>query len=507
MAATANCNNSSVRLRLHVLTGSLAGKEVAIDPGDSSKGGISIGRDGGGPLVFEDATVSAHHASIEAGRKGFLIRDQKSKNGTYRNGRRVRQARLRSGDLLTLGRTGPAILVETSRGSATESIAPSLTTRLRFRPIKEDDRETKTLDYIGLGGFLLLSVIMAILMICVFLLELGPGGSLVGILVAFLPLPLYLVLFLWLDRFDPEPWWALASAFAWGALFAILPAYIVTSTASSITASMAGEEAGSHFAALVSAPLIEELSKGFGVILALVLLRREFDGVVDGLVYSGIIALGFSTVENVLYYGRAFLAPGSGRLLLLLFLRGILSPFSHALFTAPTGIGCGIVREAKGTPLRFAAPFVGMAMAVLLHLLWNFVASLAIKDFVVLYLVVWVPLFLGFFGVMAALGSRERSIVRESLGRELRHGLLSPPQYLMASSLLRRLAWIARALPSPEAVSIRRRFLGAVTKLALCYHHLDQAQAAGAETISLGRIPRLQAEVRRLGLAIDGQTG
>ena len=356
MPATAKREDSSERMRLYVLTGSLAGQEVTVRPASLSPTGAFVGRDESGLLSFEDATVSTRHARIETGTRGFLIRDLNSKNGTFRNGRRIRQARLRSGDLLALGRTGPAILVQTFQGPARKNVAASLTTRLRFPPIKEAQRETRTLDYLGLGGFLLLSFIMAILMVCVFLLELGAGASLVGMLAAFFPLPLYLVLFLWLDRFDPEPWWALAAAFAWGALFAVLPAYIVTSTASSITTSMAGKEAGSHFAALFSAPLIEELSKGFGVILALVLLRREFDGVVDGPVYAGIIALGFSTVENVLYYGRAFLVPGSGHLLPLLVLRGVLSPFSHALFTAPTGIGWGIVPAATGNPCRFVAP-------------------------------------------------------------------------------------------------------------------------------------------------------
>ena len=44
----------------------------------------------------------------------------------------------------------------------------------------------------------------------------GKSGALMGTLVAFLPAPFYLALWLWLDRYDPEPAWALAGAWLWG---------------------------------------------------------------------------------------------------------------------------------------------------------------------------------------------------------------------------------------------------------------------------------------------------
>ncbi|MBK8313597.1 MAG: PrsW family intramembrane metalloprotease [Acidobacteria bacterium] len=37
-----------------------------------------------------------------------------------------------------------------------------------------------------------------------------------------------------------------------------------------------------------------------------ILFRRDFDSVVDGIVYAGVVALGFAAMENVEYYGRSF---------------------------------------------------------------------------------------------------------------------------------------------------------------------------------------------------------
>ena len=41
-----------------------------------------------------------------------------------------------------------------------------------------------------------------------------------GSAMATVPVPLYLLFPLWLDRFEPEPWWLLTLAFVWGAAIA-----------------------------------------------------------------------------------------------------------------------------------------------------------------------------------------------------------------------------------------------------------------------------------------------
>ncbi len=107
----------------------------------------------------------------------------------------------------------------------------------------------------------------------------------------------------------------------------------------------------------------------------LIFFRKEFDDILDGIVYAGVIALGFATVENVLYYGRGFLGGGFGGLIVLFIVRGVMSPFAHVTFTAMTGIGCGIARESHNMAVRIIMPIVGYCFAVALHALWNGMAT------------------------------------------------------------------------------------------------------------------------------------
>ena len=57
--------------------------------------------------------------------------------------------------------------------------------------------------------------------------------------------------------------------------------------------------------------------------------RHEFDGVLDGIVYAGMVGLGFAFTENVLYYGRTALE-GGDVLAATFFVRGVMAPFAHS---------------------------------------------------------------------------------------------------------------------------------------------------------------------------------
>src|SRR5919198_3393740 len=72
---------------------------------------IRIGADPDNDLVLADQFVSAHHAELEHLEDGFLLRDLQSKNGTWLDGHRVREAFVSPGTVLTVGRT--AVRVET----------------------------------------------------------------------------------------------------------------------------------------------------------------------------------------------------------------------------------------------------------------------------------------------------------------------------------------------------------------------------------------------------------
>src|SRR5215831_1872421 len=69
--------------------------------------GFSIGRGTENQLPLQDDKASRRHALIhDRGKDGFWILDLGSRNGTYRNNRRVQQpARLRDGDSIRVGST------------------------------------------------------------------------------------------------------------------------------------------------------------------------------------------------------------------------------------------------------------------------------------------------------------------------------------------------------------------------------------------------------------------
>src|SRR2546428_4532526 len=201
--------------------------------------------------------------------------------------------------------------------------------------------------------------------------ETGPVELIIGLICATLPVPIYVMLLLWIDRYEAEPLWMLATAFFWGALVAVLVAFIFN-TSLSIIAAVATHNAqvGEAFGAVISAPIVEESSKALILLILFLWKKDEFDGIVDGIVYAGMVGLGFAMTENVLYYGRA-VQGGLEGFTFIFILRGMAAPFSHPLFTSMTGIGLGWSRQSNNGFVKVVAPVVGFMLAILMHATWN----------------------------------------------------------------------------------------------------------------------------------------
>src|ERR1051325_728574 len=63
---------------------------------------------------------------------------------------------------------------------------------------------------------MLIASFLGLLVLIVIGIETGPVALLLGFVAATIPVPLYLVLVLWIDRYEAEPLWMLATAFFWG---------------------------------------------------------------------------------------------------------------------------------------------------------------------------------------------------------------------------------------------------------------------------------------------------
>src|SRR5438552_13747657 len=68
----------------------------------------------------------------------------------------------------------------------------------------------------------LAALLLGLLVLVLIGFETGPIALLVGLLSATIPVPLYLLLVLWIDRYESDPLWMLATAFFWGALVAVV---------------------------------------------------------------------------------------------------------------------------------------------------------------------------------------------------------------------------------------------------------------------------------------------
>jgi RsiW-degrading membrane proteinase PrsW (M82 family) len=317
--------------------------------------------------------------------------------------------------------------------------------------------------------------------------DVGAGAALAGAGAAIVPAGFYLAVFLWLDRYDPEPPGTLIFALVWGAIIAIFFSAIVNGVA----AWAFGDDL---LTSIVSAPIIEEVMKGVGVLIIAFFFRKDFDSLVDGIVYAGVVALGFATVENIDYYGRSLNKAGVSGLLGTWFLRGVLSPYAHVLFTCMTGIGVGVAREAHNAALKIAAPVIGFFSAIFLHALWNRLAAFG-EDFLIGYFLLEAPMFCAFIAVIFHLVRREGRILKQALAVEVERGLITERQLDITISVFRRTGWVAAAIGNPRLFNARRQFLRAVAKLGLCHWHKQRADEAECVTDSFPLINQFQAEV------------
>jgi RsiW-degrading membrane proteinase PrsW (M82 family) len=315
------------------------------------------------------------------------------------------------------------------------------------------------------------------------------GAILQGAVFAFIPLCVYLAVPAVLDRYDPEPWWCLAMAFLWGAVVATGFSGFINTGVHVAVASVAGKGAGEFVATVISAPLCEELFKGLAIFGAFFFLRREFDGVVDGIIYATFCALGFAAVENISYYARAEM---HGQVMTTFFVRGILAPWGHPLYTSMTGIGFGISRESTNTAVRWLAPLGGYAVGVTLHAIWNFVPTVLGKAF--WYLIpLWLIFVMAFFGIVVALVIRKGRTIRQYLKDEVLLGNLSQEEVNLITSPVGRLtctfSWRG---------ATGRKFIAAGARLALSKWHTARAMKGHKRTMSADFIVPLRQELQRL---------
>ena len=335
----------------------------------------------------------------------------------------------------------------------------------------------------------LTALILGLLVLLLIGIETGPVAFLLGFFAATIPVPLYVILVLWIDRYEAEPFWMLATAFFWGALVATFFAFLLNTTGGLIVGALLSDRnAGETFSLVISAPIVEETGKATILFLFFFFKKDEFDGVIDGIVYAALVALGFAMTENILYYGKAALG-GGGQLTLTFVLRGAMAPFSHPLFTSMTGIGLGLARQTRNAAVKFITPIFGLMMAIFMHSIWNGSASLFGGGvFLLTYFLLMVPAFLILLVVIGIALNREGKVVRQFLLSDLERGFFTREEYDQLGSIPGRMGASFRALTNQGFSGWRSRMRFNQLASELAFHRCRVSRGLLSAKTDVGQI-------------------
>ncbi|HZZ65196.1 MAG TPA: FhaA domain-containing protein [Candidatus Baltobacteraceae bacterium] len=98
-AADAQEPGTGARLTLRVIAGPNMDRVYAVDDG------MHVGRNPGCDLVLSDPSVSRKHAALRFEEHRLVVADEGSSNGTFVNGKRIKERVLRVGDVVGFGKT------------------------------------------------------------------------------------------------------------------------------------------------------------------------------------------------------------------------------------------------------------------------------------------------------------------------------------------------------------------------------------------------------------------
>ena len=311
----------------------------------------------------------------------------------------------------------------------------------------------------------------------------------------FAPMFLFAGILYWLDRYEKEPIVLLGAVFLWGMIVAAGGAYLLNTIFGMTMFAMTGSESISDLAmGSLSAPIVEESLKGMAVLLVFLIFYREFDSVLDGIIYAGVAALGFAATENSIYIWRGFEAGGWTGLLQLTFIRVILVGWQHPFYTSFSGIGLALARLNRSVAVKIIAPVAGLGIAMLNHSIHNTLAAFADG------LTCFIGLFLDWSGVLFMFGIIlwatwvERRNIINHLREEMEMGLISTAQYRTASSAMGRgLACLAGLFSGQYRATTR--FYQSCAELA---HKKEQMRRLGQGDGTASLIQKHRAELAQL---------
>ncbi|MFT4298025.1 MAG: PrsW family intramembrane metalloprotease [Aeromicrobium sp.] len=328
-------------------------------------------------------------------------------------------------------------------------------------------------------------------------------GSGLAIVLGLIPLPLVALFYWWLDRYEPEPLRYALAAFAWGAVGAV--AISIGLEAWSAWAFDLSDQQSATFAA----PLVEESAKGVFLLATFLRARRVIGGVLDGIFYAGVVALGFAFVENIGYYTMSYLGgpdlgvSGAQGAVGTFVVRGVASPFAHPLFTSCFGIALGLAVAVRPVWARVPIVAGGWLASVLMHGLWNgSISYVGPVAFALFYLVLMV-VFAGYVTLSILLRRRQFVVACRSLSYMAQRGWIEPHDiaWLTWFGYRAQAQQHAFRAAGPAARDAVRRYQRLATELAFV-HDAVMLRRPVVRGIERTRFLRSEIEALRPGLIL-----
>ncbi|GAA4696425.1 PrsW family intramembrane metalloprotease [Nocardioides conyzicola] len=300
----------------------------------------------------------------------------------------------------------------------------------------------------------------------------APTSIALATLLAAVPVGPIVACYLWLDRYEPEPRMLLASGLLWGGFVATAAAILLQG--------IGGVVAGftERQTLEVVAPVTEEACKGLFLLLLLWWRRAELDGVLDGIVYAGMVGVGFAFTENIFYLAAAYngtdgLGPGGTEAVTSTFvLRCLISPFAHPLFTTFTGIGVGLAVSARSGLGRVLWPLAGYACAVTAHAVWNASTAYGFGHFALAYGVIMAPALVAVVSLAVWSRRSERRMLASALSDAASRGLVPATDigWVVDLSARRRSRAYARQLGGRAGERAMRDYQQATIELGFLHY-------------------------------------
>lgn len=301
----------------------------------------------------------------------------------------------------------------------------------------------------------------------------------------------------WVDRYEKEPLLLLGGVFAWGAIVAAGAAFVINSTLGLGIYIFTGSEGVTDLTtASLIAPVIEESLKGFAVLVVFLVFRREFDSILDGIVYAAVAALGFAATENVYYlYVLGFQEDGWTGVWMLFFMRAILFGWQHSFYTAFIGISLAIGRMKRSFVAKLLLLAVGLSLAIFTHSAHNTIAGVVpgLCGLATLVTVDWSGWIAMAIFLLIAL-YREKARLIRYLREEIALGTMTPSQYQVACSAWAQMFAVLRSF-SRGNYRPTRRFYRLTAELM---HKKHQRSVLGEEGGNTVIIEQLRAELAQL---------